>query len=71
MLKSENAKRLVAAIPRDRLLTETDGPFTQRDGRPARLSDIPQIVEQLAQFLAVPADELRRQIRSNLKSLLT
>ena len=71
MLKSKNGQRLLAAIPRDRLLTETDGPFTQQAGRPARPSDIPHTVAQLAQFLGVPGDELGRQVRSNLKSLLS
>ena len=63
MLKSESGRRLLTTIPRDRLLTETDGPFTQQSGRPARPSDIPQIVAQLAQFLGMPCDELGRRIR--------
>ena len=70
MLKSDAARKTISAIPPDRLLTETDGPFTQREGHPAKPSDVPHTVTQLADFLhSCPAD-LAKQIQANLTVLL-
>ncbi len=33
MLRSEKHRKLVSLLPRDRLLTETDGPFVENDAR--------------------------------------
>ena len=71
MLESDGARKLLAALPLDRLLTETDGPFTRQNGRVARPSDVPETVQQLAKFLRMPPAELGQLIRSNLKSLLS
>ena len=35
MLASANGRQVLLEIPDDRLLTETDGPFVERDGRPS------------------------------------
>ena len=36
MLRSPKQRNLVGSLPLDRLVTETDGPFVERDGRPLR-----------------------------------
>jgi hypothetical protein len=36
MLQTEPGRTLVSSLPEDRLLTESDGPFTSQDGAPAR-----------------------------------
>lgn len=70
MLVGEKRRQLVAALPRDRLLTETDGPFTQVDGRISRPDDVALAVGKLAELHGLTAQEEGSLILENLKRLL-
>jgi TatD DNase family protein len=70
MLRSEAARKTIAAIPRDRILTETDGPFTKCEGRAAKPSDMPHTIAQLAEFFQTSQRHFGEQIQANLKTLL-
>jgi TatD DNase family protein len=54
----------------DRLLTETDGPFTQINGRPTEPADIQVATEAIACVRNVPADQIATAVRFNLQTLL-
>jgi TatD DNase family protein len=71
MLRAEKHRKMVAALPLDRLLTETDGPFTKVNGRPSRPSDIRQTVEELSAVLGIPAVELSENVANNLRRLVS
>ncbi len=71
MLASAKHAELVRTLPLDRLLTETDGPFTRSDDRPARPSDVSATVVQLAQLLGRPQNAVAELLLSNLRSILT
>lgn len=71
MLASAKHAELVRTLPLDRLLTETDGPFTRSDDRPARPSDVNATVVQLAQLLGRPQNAVAELLLSNLRSILT
>lgn len=62
---------LVLQLPTDRLLTETDGPFTKVGDRPSHPSDVPATLSGLASLLAMPAEALAQQLESNLRCLTT
>lgn len=63
--------RVVAALPVDRFLIETDGPFTQADdGRPAQPEDAVRTVEAIAQLRETAPDDISHAIASNLEALL-
>ncbi|MGB6945750.1 MAG: Qat anti-phage system TatD family nuclease QatD [Bryobacteraceae bacterium] len=70
MLGTENGRALVAEIPSDRLLTETDGPFTQVDGRPARPRDVAEVIERLAGLRSISLNAMADTVVSNLRSLI-
>jgi TatD DNase family protein len=70
MLNSENGRRIIAAIPHDRLLTETDGPFVTIGGRPAEPSDILLVEQGLAQIWDVSPAEVRSRVAENFRSLV-
>jgi TatD DNase family protein len=70
MLNRERQSAIVAALPIDRLLTETDGPFVQVAGRPVKPSDVVKTVAALARIRAVDDIEMARTIRENLKRLV-
>jgi len=69
MLSSERARAVVAVIPSDRLLTETDGPFTQFHGRPSRPSDVSVVLQQLASARSSTTEQLAATVISNLRAI--
>lgn len=70
MLNRPASRRIVAALPSDRLLTETDGPFTSHGERPTRPSDVRDTVHELAEVLGKPSAAVRSLVSSNLRRLL-
>lgn len=70
MLDSERHAAMVQAIPLDRMLTETDGPFTRTGARPSQPSDVAAVVEGLGRLRGVPALHVARAVRENLRVLL-
>ncbi len=71
MLKSDRGREVVASLPLDRILTETDGPFTLTQNRPSKPSDVAATVASIATILGCDASQLRAKIRSNLNNLET
>lgn len=69
MVASQKAQSLLRSLPIDRILTETDGPFVQRDGRPIIPSDIPNTVELLADLLGINVGQMASQLLKNLATL--
>lgn len=70
MLRSPKHRQLVAGLPADRLLTETDGPFVEVEGRPMRPSDVAQTVAELAALRGVTIESMEGTILDNLRTLL-
>jgi TatD DNase family protein len=67
-----NAKHgpMLAEIPLERMLTETDGPFTRAGERPAKPADVVRVVEALATERNMSASDLAAAVRANLRALL-
>lgn len=68
-----NAKHIpmVLTIPLERILTETDGPFTRTGDRPSQPTDVANVVEELARLYGLPTSNMVNLIRNNLKALLS
>lgn len=71
MLSKEKGRNLVAALPLERLLTETDGAFTQIDGRPARPVDVETTIDILANLRHLTPDVMAGAVQTNLRALLS
>jgi len=71
MLASERHLTMVQAIPLDRLLTETDGPFTRTEDRPSKPSDVASVVEELGRLHRLPAAHVAKIVRDNLRNLVS
>lgn len=69
MLSSQNGRRILREIPDDRLLTETDGPFVKRDGKPIPVGDVTQVVKEIAAERGRKVSEIQSQILENLYRL--
>lgn len=70
MLDSTRHASIIAAIPFDRLLTETDGPFTRTAGQPSKPVDVSFVVESLGRMQGTPATAIMERIQKNLRNLL-
>jgi TatD DNase family protein len=71
MMRSDKHRRFVAELPIDRILTETDGPFTKCEGRPARPGDVATTVETLARVRGLDAAAMAKIVRTNLRALVS
>jgi TatD DNase family protein len=66
MLNSKSGQRIVDCIPRERLLTETDGPFVIVDKRPSVPADVCLVQENLAARWRESVGEVRVRLGQNL-----
>ena len=70
MMAAQKGRELVATLPADLLLTETDGPFTQIGGRPARPVDVESVIHALAELHHLTPDAMAANVQVNLRTLL-
>jgi len=69
-LDNERHAAMVQAIPLNRMLTETDGPFTRTGDKPSRPADVAHVVEVLGRLRGLSADDVANLVRGNLRALL-
>lgn len=70
MLRSAKGQQLVARMPRERILTETDGPFAQDKGRSLEPTDVRLAVQSLAPLWSMQEVEVDQLLLGNLKRLI-
>jgi TatD DNase family protein len=70
MLANERGRSLVKNLPLDRLLTETDSPFTAAGSRPSLPWDVRVTTRELAKLHAVQPDEMGRLVSDNAGRVL-
>ncbi len=71
MLASEKGRVLVSRMPRDRVLTEFDGPFANVDNRSALPWDVERAVTGLAGLWNEPEHQIEQMLLGNLKKLVS
>jgi TatD DNase family protein len=71
MLRSRTGTRLLAAVPQDRVLIETDGPYVRLGNRPVRPDDVPNVVASLAERWKLTPAEVAQTVRATWDGLLT
>lgn len=70
MLDNGRHAAMVQAIPLDRMLTETDGPFTRTGDRPSQPADVVRVVQGLGRLHSFSTSEVASLIRDNLRIML-
>lgn len=70
MLDTQSGVRLLRAVPQDRVVTETDGPFVTVARRVATPADVPALVMQIASVWSRDADETAQRIWANMCQLV-
>lgn len=71
MLRSPKHRSLVGQLPRDRLLTETDGPFVLAGDVPVRPLSVTKTVAALAELSGRSAQAVQAQVLMNLAELVS
>ena len=69
MLRGQKGRELAAQMPKDRLLTESDGPFAKIDGRSAWPWEAGEAVVEVAKLWDVTSELVERQLLANLAKL--
>lgn len=70
MLTSESGRRIIQRIPRERVLTETDGPFTRTGNQKAQPGDVIHACDALARLWKMQPDAVRRVLVENVGKAL-
>tara|TARA_R110002111_G_scaffold249936_1_gene314034 strand:- start:643 stop:987 length:345 start_codon:yes stop_codon:yes gene_type:complete len=71
MIKSKAGQARISKIPRNKILTETDGPFVEIKGKPVKSSDVKEIIIYLSQLWNCSYSEADKIINDNFKVLLS
>lgn len=70
MLRSKTGKKVLEAIPENRLLTETDGPFTNDAGHTVVPGNVVPAVDMIARLRNCSANSVRQMVLKNLSGLV-
>jgi len=70
MFDSPNGRKIVASLPQERVLTESDGPFVKVRGRAAAPADVAYAEEGLASLWEQERHEVTAKIRQNFLELI-
>lgn len=70
MLNTQKGRAIVGRMPADRVLTESDGPFTRKGNAPLYPWDVADAESALGTLWGTTAAEARKRVRENLRSLL-
>jgi TatD DNase family protein len=70
MVKSKNGQKIIDQLPKDRVMTETDGPYVRIGSRLAKPSDVASVLKYLSQVWGIALDEVESQIAENFHGIL-
>ena len=71
MVESPSGRRLIARIPPDRILSETDGPYSRVKGRASNPWDVSLVEQYLASEWGMQPDAARARIWDTFRALLS
>lgn len=66
MLRGEKGRMLAAAMPRNRVLPESDGPFVESAGKPLMPWEAWDVCDTLARLWGLPSEEVAQLMIDNL-----
>jgi TatD DNase family protein len=69
MVTTQKGRSLLSLVPRDRILTETDGPYVKIGGRPAKPCDVKNVLSGIAEVWGASAVDVEAQVTENFTQL--
>jgi TatD DNase family protein len=70
MVKSESGNKIINRVPIERLLTETDGPFVNKNGKALLPGEVDEVIDFLAEIHCKNKEEIKEIIKINFNTLL-
>lgn len=70
MIKSKSGQEIINKIPMNYLLTESDGPFIDLNGKPVRPTDIKLVLQYLSATRNIQIDYIQKTIDENFVRLV-
>jgi TatD DNase family protein len=71
MTHSNKGRGIITRIPRNRVLTESDGPYAKIENRPTQPSDVRNVIEFLSKEWGISVDETSKQVFQNYSGLVS
>jgi len=69
MITAQKGRSLLSLVPRNRILTETDGPYVRIGSRPANPCDVGVVLSGIAGVWGVSVEEVESQVTDNYTHL--
>ncbi len=69
MLSSQTGRRVLDTVPRERVLTETDGPYVKSARKPSTPLDVRRIIDGIAEEWGAPTQVVEDQVEQNFRAL--
>jgi TatD DNase family protein len=70
MTRNSRGRQLIARLPAERVLCETDGPYCHLSGRPATPADLPVLARTIGEIWGTDLRETTQRLASNSSQLL-
>ncbi len=70
MIKSISGQKIISKIPKNNVLTETDGPFINKGNEPLLPGEIEEIIIYLSKIWNITIDEVQNIININFRRLV-
>jgi TatD DNase family protein len=70
MVVSKKGQNIIAQIPRERALTETDGPYVKIGSKPAQPPDVQVVIAFLSRLWKINQPEVVQQVYANFNNIL-
>lgn len=70
MVFSNKGRALISAMPIERVLTESDGPFVKLAGRECKPENLSVVVKELTDLWNLPLQKVQERIYDNFRSIL-
>ena len=70
MTRSQSGQKIISEIPMNRILTETDSPYTNIGGRQTKPNDVKIVIDYLANKRGLSSKNVENEIYSNFRILI-
>jgi TatD DNase family protein len=70
MIISKKGRDIIDKIPKNRILTESDGPYIQFKGNPIKSSDIYNVINYLKDLWKINSEQVEKQISNNFMDII-
>lgn len=70
MAKSKSGQKIISKIPKEKILTETDGPFINKGSEPLLPGEIEEVLIYLSEIWKIEILDVQNIINMNFKKLI-